>query len=925
MALPASFYYDFNGREGSGEDLDELFRAILGKGRKPSSSNGASANLRYSDALRTMEDILRQGGDPKQVLERRGIKYGPFLQDMEELLRNSNGKGLGVDGPSHSADLRDFDSKLGNNQANRPRLSSSRSSKSEVDPASLDDMVSRVMQQFGMDPSQLGGLAQSFGMDPSQSTQGMNGGAPPQEGSALEKYGIDFTQKAKEGKLDPCIGREDEISRSIQILSRRSKNNPVLIGDPGVGKSAIAEGIAQRMIAGDVPDNLKPPCRLIGLDMGALVAGSKYRGEFEERLKQVLDEVKESEGKIILFIDELHTVLGAGGSEGSMDASNLLKPALARGEVSCIGATTVDEFRKYIEKDKALERRFQQVDVPEPSEEETISILRGLRPKYELHHGVRVRDESLVAAAKLSNRYINNRFMPDKAIDLIDEACANLKNQLSSKPTELDTIDRRIRKLEMERISLQSDSEDDYDFGQDEEQLTEREKEAVWAKTRERNKRLTKIGDTLDELREEQEELGSKWEREKSGVGKINDVKEEIAKTKLKIEQLERDYDLRQASELKYSTLPQLEEKLARLSKKGGRNRMLRDEVTPEDINRVLSSWTGIPQQKLQESERDRIVHIADTLKEKVIGQDDAIEAISDAVQRSRAGLNDPTKPIASMMFLGPTGCGKTHLAKELAEFLFDSQDAMIRIDMSEYGEKHTVSRLIGAAPGYVGYDDGGQLTDAVRRKPYSVILFDEIEKAHPEIFNIMLQILDDGRITDGKGNVVDFKNTIILFTSNIGSQAILELNGSNNPEDKETMKETISEMMKGYFKPEFLNRIDEQVFFNSLSRANLHEIVRLEVKSVEKRMEDRDMRLILSDEAMNFLVDTGFDPIYGARPLKRTIQRELETKVAKAMLKGEFSDGDTVIVDANDDGLTITKSFSSVKMGESFEKAKTF
>jgi ATP-dependent Clp protease ATP-binding subunit ClpB len=477
----------------------------------------------------------------------------------------------------------------------------------------------------------------------------------------------------------------------------------------------------------------------------------------------------------------------------------------------------------------------------------------------------------------------------------------------------------------MERISLQSDSEDDYDFGQDEEQLTEREKEAVWAKTRERNKRLTKIGDTLDELREEQEELGSKWEREKSGVGKINDVKEEIAKTKLKIEQLERDYDLRQASELKYSTLPQLEEKLARLSKKGGRNRMLRDEVTPEDINRVLSSWTGIPQQKLQESERDRIVHIADTLKEKVIGQDDAIEAISDAVQRSRAGLNDPTKPIASMMFLGPTGCGKTHLAKELAEFLFDSQDAMIRIDMSEYGEKHTVSRLIGAAPGYVGYDDGGQLTDAVRRKPYSVILFDEIEKAHPEIFNIMLQILDDGRITDGKGNVVDFKNTIILFTSNIGSQAILELNGSNNPEDKETMKETISEMMKGYFKPEFLNRIDEQVFFNSLSRANLHEIVRLEVKSVEKRMEDRDMRLILSDEAMNFLVDTGFDPIYGARPLKRTIQRELETKVAKAMLKGEFSDGDTVIVDANDDGLTITKSFSSVKMGESFEKAKTF
>jgi ATP-dependent Clp protease ATP-binding subunit ClpB len=792
-----------------------------------------------------------------------------------------------------------------------PRHPPSSTFSSEDD--ALSQMIQQLSQGLGLDPSQLsdmakgmgqlGDLAKGMGLDSSQ----MNQKGGEQDGSALEKYGIDFTQRAREGKLDPCIGRDEEVMRAIQILSRRTKNNPVLIGDPGVGKSAIAEGIAQRINSGDVPDSLADS-RLIGLDMGALVAGSKYRGEFEERLKAVLDEVKESEGKIVLFIDELHTVIGAGGAEGSMDASNLLKPALARGEISCIGATTIDEYRKYIERDKALERRFQQVMVDEPSLDETISILRGLKPKYELHHGVRVRDESLVAAAKLSSRYITNRFLPDKAIDLVDEACANLKNQLSSKPTELDRIDRQIVQLEMEKISLESDTEFEYD-DDDEEDLY------VAAKNSDRLKRLAAINKQLDRLHEEQLELSSKWNREKGQVDKIKAVREELADAKLEIEKAERDYELNRASEIKYSVLPPLEEKLAKLTRKQGRNSMLRDEVCEDDISKVLSAWTGIPQTKLQAAERDRVVHIADKLKETVVGQDEAIEVVADAVQRSRAGLNDPSKPIASLMFLGPTGVGKTLLAKELANFMFDSEDAMIRIDMSEYMEKHTVSRLIGSPPGYVGYDEGGQLTDAVRRKPYSVILFDEIEKAHPDVFNTMLQMLDDGRITDGKGNVVDFKNTIILFTSNIGSSSIIDLAGSQDEEDTKLMKETVMEEMKARFKPEFLNRIDETVTFNSLSREALNKIIKIEVNRVEKRLADRDMRLMITHKAMDHLVDVGFDPMYGARPLKRTIQREVETVVAKGILNGEYSNGDTVIIDANeDDGLTITKGFPAVK-----------
>ena len=879
-ALPVSFY---SSSSGGPDEFSDLLRQLLGtmgqSQRNPAAhSSFNQRQIRYADAMRAIEDILRKGGDPREAFERRGIKYDSYLHAMEEMLRNRNAGKRSSSPSSASADA-------------------------------MSQMMEQLSKGFVLDPSQLGGMAKGMGLDPSKmgdmaKQMGMDGA---QEGSALEKYGIDFTAKAKEGKLDPCIGRDEEVRRCIQILSRRTKNNPVLIGDPGVGKSAIAEGIAQRMIDGDVPENLADGCRLIGLDMGALVAGSKYRGEFEERLNAVLDEVKDSEGKIILFIDELHTVIGAGGSEGSMDASNLLKPSLARGEISCMGATTVNEYRKYIEKDKALERRFQQVLVDEPSLDKTISILRGLKPKYELHHGVRVRDDALVAAAKLSSRYISNRFLPDKAIDLVDEACANLKNQLSSKPTDLDRIDRQILQLEMEKISLESDSDgldyDDDDFDEEDSYFA--------SKNSERLKRLEKINEQLDELHDEQVSLSSKWQKEKGSVDKLKQVKEEIANTKLMIEKAERDYELSRASELKYSVLPPLEEKLAKLSKKGGRNKMLRDEVIEEDISKVLSAWTGIPQQKLVESERDRVVHIADKLKKRVIGQDEAIEVVSDAVQRSRAGLNDPSKPIASLMFLGPTGCGKTELAKALSEFMFDTEEAMIRIDMSEYMEKHSVSRLVGAPPGYVGYDEGGQLTDAVRRKPYSVILFDEIEKAHPAVFNIMLQILDDGRVTDGKGNVVDFKNCIILFTSNIGSQNIIDLAGSQDEEDIKKMKDTINQEMKARFKPEFLNRIDSTVTFNSLSREALTEIIKLELNRVERRLADRDMKFMITDEAMDYLVETGFDPVYGARPLKRAIQKELETSIAKGILNNEYGNGDTIIIGADeDDGLLSRKDF---------------
>jgi ATP-dependent Clp protease ATP-binding subunit ClpB len=711
---------------------------------------------------------------------------------------------------------------------------------------------------------------------------------------ALDKYGIDFTERAREGKLDPVIGRDDEIRRAIQILSRRTKNNPVLIGDPGVGKTAIAEGIAQRMVAGDVPDTLKPPCRLIGLDLGALVAGASMRGEFEERLKSVLEEVTNSNGEIILFIDEMHTVVGAGAAQGSMDASNLLKPALARGQLRCIGATTINEYRKYIEKDKALERRFQQVMIDQPSPEDTVSILRGLKPRYELHHGVRIRDEALLAAAKMSHRYIPDRFLPDKAIDLVDEACAKLKNEMTSKPTELDEIDRKILQLEMERLSLKSDFEGDEGVAQLEAD------------------RLRSIDSKLELLKMQQNELTKRWELEKGGVERMTELKEEVAKVKLEIEKCEREYDLNTAAELKYEKLPKLEAELREAERLGEEaanlegEKMLRDEVVADDIAAVVAVWTGIPPQKLMETERERILNMGDKLRERVVGQDEAVRVVTEAIQRSRAGLNDPSKPIASMIFLGPTGVGKTELAKSLAEFMFDTEDALIRIDMSEYMEKHTVSRLIGAPPGYVGYDEGGQLTDAVRRKPYSVLLFDEMEKAHPDVFNVMLQILDDGRVTDSKGVNVNFKNCVIIFTSNVGSQDILDLGGSSDPADQEIMRERVTAAMKEKFRPEFLNRIDEEVIFNSLSKHDLRGIVKLEVSKLEGRLKDRQITMEITEAALDLLADKGFDPVYGARPLKRAIQRDLETTVAQGILRGDYSDGDTILVNVSPDGTRL-------------------
>lgn len=682
------------------------------------------------------------------------------------------------------------------------------------------------------------------------------------------------------------------------------------------------------MVSGDVPDSLKD-CKLIGLDLGALVAGASMRGEFEERLKAVLEEVTKSNGEIILFIDEMHTVVGAGVSrldnifcilivtvfsrterspldsfyfknslqaaQGSMDASNLLKPALARGQLRCIGATTINEYRKYIEKDKALERRFQQVMIDQPSPEDTVSILRGLKPRYELHHGVKIKDEALLAAAKLSHRYIPDRFLPDKAIDLVDEACAKLKNELTSKPTHLDELDRRIIQLEMERLSLSSDFQGS-------------------AVTVVEEARLGKLDAELDMLLREQEDLNARWQAEKGGVNQYNEVKERIAAVELEIEKCEREFDLNKAAELKYSTLPQLQQELAKLEDSsetagvGVGERMLRDEVVADDIANVVAIWTGIPPQKLLETERDRILTMGEKIKERVVGQDEAVDAITQAVQRSRAGLNDPNKPIASFIFLGPTGVGKTELCKALSEFMFDSEDALVRIDMSEYMEKHTVARLLGAPPGYIGYDEGGQLTDAVRRKPYSVLLFDEMEKAHPDVFNVMLQLLDDGRLTDSKGTTVNFRNTICIFTSNVGSQDILDLGDRNDIDAQAEVKVRVTNAMKEKFKPEFLNRVDEFVIFNRLSKGNLRNIVVLEARRLQNRLAERQMKLNLTDEALDFLADVGFDPVYGARPLKRTIQRELETVVAKGILSGEFQDGDTIDVKVQNERLCIAK-----------------
>jgi ATP-dependent Clp protease ATP-binding subunit ClpB len=712
---------------------------------------------------------------------------------------------------------------------------------------------------------------------------------------ALEKYGRDLTEQARQGKLDPVIGRDEEIRRVIQVLSRRSKNNPVLIGEPGVGKTAIAEGLAQRIINGDVPESLKNR-QLISLDMGSLIAGAKYRGEFEERLRSVMKEVTNSDGQIILFIDEVHTVVGAGGREGSgsMDAGNLLKPMLARGELRCIGATTLDEYRKNIEKDPALERRFQQVYVKQPSVEDTISILRGLKEKYEVHHGVKITDSALVAAAMLSHRYIQDRFLPDKAIDLVDEAAARLKMEITSKPVELEVIDRRLMQLQMEKLSLEGE-----------------EKRPGLGADKSSKERLEKIQQEITELESQQQELSGQWLSEKQLLEEINILKEEEEQVRRQVEKAERDYDLNKAAQLKYGKLEVLqtaiEEKESKLLEiQGSGNTLLREEVTEADIAEIVASSTGIPLNRLLETERQKLLQLEGHLHQRVIGQMEAVSAVSAAIRRARAGMKDPSRPIGSFLFMGPTGVGKTELARALAGFLFDSEEAMVRIDMSEYMEKHAVSRLIGAPPGYVGYEEGGQLSEAVRRRPYSVVLLDEVEKAHLDVFNILLQVLDDGRITDSQGRVVDFRNTIIVMTSNIGSDHILNLSADDADYDK--MQKQVMQSLRNHFRPEFLNRIDDLIIFHTLKRDELRRIVVLQIKRIEQLLDEQKITLSLSESALDHIVSAGYDPVYGARPLKRAIQRELENPIATKILENAFMAGDKILIDCVDNHLVFGK-----------------
>ena len=699
----------------------------------------------------------------------------------------------------------------------------------------------------------------------------------------LKKYGQDLVALAREQKLDPVIGRDTEIRNVIRILSRKTKNNPCLIGEPGVGKTAIAEGLALRILRGDVPEGLED-CTIFSLDMGALVAGAKYRGEFEERLKAVLQEIKKSDGKIILFIEEIHTIVGAGKTEGAMDAGNLLKPMLARGELHCIGATTLNEYRQYIEKDQALERRFQPVMVDEPTVEDTISILRGLKERYEVYHGVKISDNSLIAAATLSHRYISDRFLPDKAIDLVDEACSMIKTEMKSMPTELDEVSRKIMQLEIEETAL----------GKESDEISKR--------------RLADIQREKSELKEKFDSMKAKWENEKQAIGKVQKLREEIEKINSQIEKAERNYELNKAAELKYGKLPELQKELEKeeeASEKSKENGLLRNKVTEDEIAKIISRWTGIPITKLIEGEREKILHLKDILHKRVIGQDEAVQDVSEAIMRSRAGIGDPRRPIGSFLFLGPTGVGKTELAKSLAECLFDDEHNIIRIDMSEYMEKYSVSRLIGAPPGYVGYEEGGQLTEAVRRKPYSVVLFDEIEKAHPDVFNILLQVLDDGHITDSQGRTVDFKNTIIILTSNLGSDYILE-GINNNGEITEVAKEKVNELLKRSFRPEFLNRLDEIVFYKPLKKDEISKILELLIVDLERRLEDKHLKLEITEDAKSYLIENGYDQIYGARPLKRFVKKKLETIIAEKILKDNIAPMDTMIVDLKDGKLII-------------------
>ena len=709
--------------------------------------------------------------------------------------------------------------------------------------------------------------------------------SPEDTYDALKKYGTDLVEQARQKKMDPVIGRDDEIRNVIRILSRKTKNNPVLIGEPGVGKTAIAEGLAQRIVRGDVPGTLKDKT-IFSLDMGSLVAGAKYRGEFEERLKAVLNEVKKSEGHIILFIDELHTIVGAGKTDGAMDAGNLLKPMLARGELHCIGATTLNEYRQYIEKDPALERRFQTVMVGEPTVEDTIAILRGLKERYEVYHGVKIQDSALIAAATLSNRYITDRFLPDKAIDLVDEACAMIRTEIDSMPTELDVIQRKIIQHEIEEAALKKE-----DDKLSKEHLAEIQKE-------------------LAEMREQFNSMKARWDNEKNAIGKVQKLRADIEQLNADIERAEERYDLNKAAELKYGRLPelkkQLEEEEAKAEQAEGKHTLLRDKVTDEEIARIIERWTGIPVARLMEGEREKLLHLEDTLHKRVIGQDEAVKRVSEAILRSRAGIQDPNRPIGSFLFLGPTGVGKTELAKTLAATLFDDEKNLVRIDMSEYMEKYSVSRLIGAPPGYVGYEEGGQLTEAVRRKPYSVVLFDEIEKAHPDVFNVLLQVLDDGRITDSQGRTVDFKNTIIILTSNLGSSVLLDGIGADG-EIREDAKQQVHELLRRSFRPEFLNRLDEIVFYKPLTKENITGIIDLLIQALSKRLEDKQLSVELTDAAKQYVIDNGYDPVYGARPLKRFLQRHVETLLGRTIIAGDLSEGTKLVVDYQNGELTVT------------------